>query len=310
MGNCARCSDMQRVRSQPVPDGPRLGMEKENLEGASDGSQSEIAASSEDESDKEQFKQGVEEVLKTTGKTLKRGKTMAMQEAILTAKKVNIEASKVEEAERQLDQHKRKQRREEMDTEAKAFFASASAWDRLTCERLLRKAQQADANNDIISKLQDRLNDILITRELEHQEIEQARERLRESCRSFVAAASSGGGHRTMLLDLNSGRRIAVLLRVDPPLQFLQLEPEDKAAGLDQSSVSLSSLTASVAKEDKAVSGTAGFNFLDIDDAKCAVLCRSQDGDNDPEMWCFVEKSATQRDWLIEAVVVLSTVCS
>jgi len=300
MGNCARCSDMQRVRSQLVPDGPRLGVEKEDLEDASDDSQSQVAASSDEDSDKEQFKQGVEEVLKTTGKTLKRGKTMAMREAISAAKKVNIEASKVQEAEKQLDQHKRRQRREEIEQEIKAFFASASAWDRLTCERLLRKAQQAEVDEEVISKLQERLDEILITRELEHQEIEQARERLRQSCRSFVTAASSGGGHRTMLLDLNNGRKNAVLLRVDPPLQCLQLEPEDKADGLDQISVPLSSLTASVAKDDRAVSGTAGFNFLDVEDAECAVLFRSKDGDNDPENWCFVEQSATQRDWLIE----------
>merc|ERR1712008_526876 len=91
--------------------------------------------------------------------------------------------------------------------------------------------------------------------------------------------------------DLNNGRKNAVLLRVDPPLQCLRLEPEEKVDGLDQSSVPLRSLTASVAKDDRAISGTAGFNFLDVQDAECAVLFRSQDGENDPESWCFVEQS-------------------
>jgi len=313
MGNCARCSDMQRVQSQVVPDGPRLGTQKlatQNSEEFSDDSQSQVAASSDDDSDKEQFKQGVEEVLRTTGKSLKRGKTMAMREAISAAKKANIEEKMVEEAEKQLDQHKKRQKREEIEQEVKAFFASASAFDRLTCERLLKKAHAAEVDEEVSSKLQERLDEILITRELEQQEIELARERMRQSCRSFVTAASSGGGHRTMLLDLNSGRKNPVFLRVDPPLQCLQVDPEDTADGLPKSSVLLSSLTASVAKDDRAVSGTAAFNFLDVADAECAVLCRSEDGDKDPESWCFVEQSATQRDLLIEAVVVLSAICS
>lgn len=309
MGNCARCSDMQRASG--VPDGPRLGIEKEDSLAGSDGSASMVAASDdEDNSDREHFKQGVEEVLKTTGKTLKRGKTMAMKEAITAAKKVGMEASKVEEAEKQLDSHKKRQRREEIEEEVKAFFQSQSAYDRLTCERLLRKAQQADVEEDVMWRLQERLNEIMITRDLEQSEIEQAREKLRQSCRSFVTAASSGGGHRTMFLDLNSGRKSAVLLRVDPPLNCLRLEPEETVDGLEQSSVPLSSLTASVAKDDRAVSGTAGFNFLDVQDGECAVLLRSQEGENDAENWCFVEASATQRDWLIEAVVVLSAICS
>jgi len=309
MGNCARCSDMQRVQSQLVQDGQRP--EEKDDSDESDG-QSEIAASSEEESDKEQFKQGIEEVLRTTGKTLKRGKTMAMQEAILAAKKAHIEAEKIEEAEKQLKGHKARQKREEIDEEVQAFFKSAAAWDRLTCERLLRKAQQAEAEEEVKQRLQERLRQILITRDLEEQEVEQARERLRQSCRSFVTEASSGGGHRTMLLDLNDGRRRAVLLRVDPPLQCLQLEPEDKDddGGLGQKSIPLRSLTTSVAKDDSTVSGTAGFNSLDADDAECAVLFRFQDDEHEPEKWCFVEQSATQRDWLIEAVVVLAAVCS
>jgi len=87
--------------------------EDSDANASSEADNSEVAASSDEEENHEDYKQSVEQILKSTGKNLKRGKTMAMKEAISTAKKYGLDGSKITEAQRQLDEHVKQQRREE-----------------------------------------------------------------------------------------------------------------------------------------------------------------------------------------------------
>merc|ERR1740120_664280 len=105
---CARCNEVQKSQADaPRMRGAQTAEMSDEASEHSDGDHSEVAASSEDDHNQEEYKQGVEEILKSTGKNLKRGKTMAMKEAISTAKKYGLETSKISEAERKLDEHKK-----------------------------------------------------------------------------------------------------------------------------------------------------------------------------------------------------------
>merc|ERR1740127_390042 len=126
---CASCQDMKLGKDrEALPQGLRPNYENsdEESEESGDDEHSEVAASSQEEEadNKESFKQGVEEILQTTGKNLKRGKTMAMREAISTAKKCGVEKATISEAEQRLDRHKKDQRRGEVEEEVRGFFNS------------------------------------------------------------------------------------------------------------------------------------------------------------------------------------------
>merc|ERR1711862_868190 len=131
---------------------------------------SEIEAPSEDEEDDAEKRQDIADILQTTGQNLKRGKTMAMKEAISTAKKFGLESSKITEAEQQLDLHKRQQRREEVEREVEVFLRSEAAMDIGITEKMIKKAVEADCGIAVVQSLQERLQELLLTRSLEEED--------------------------------------------------------------------------------------------------------------------------------------------
>mmetsp|Transcript_12786 Transcript_12786/g.38519 ORF Transcript_12786/g.38519 Transcript_12786/m.38519 type:complete len:309 (-) Transcript_12786:234-1160(-) len=302
---CARCSEVKRAKGERPPLHPEFESEgSEEEEGQDD--KEVVAVSSEEDGAEEDYRQGVAETLRTTGRALKRGRTMAMKEAISTAKKLNVEAATVAEAEKQLDAHKRRQRREEAERAAEAFLGCGESGDRATCEIMLRRVVDAECSKELVERLKAQLQEIIITRDLEDEELLQAHEYMKENCRAFVLSATKRGGRPVLLLDLESGAKLPSRLSLDPPLQSLGLRQEDEAE-LDVRAVPLCSLAPRPAREDKAVRRSAGFKDLEDGEGECA-LAVAYESAKERGVWCFVESTPERRDRLIEAFVVLAAI--
>jgi len=302
---CARCADVKKAKGALLrPDGE--ASEEEGSEGGSKEDDDHVELSSEESGSDEEYRRTVKETLKSNGKSLKRGKTMAMKEAITTAKKCNIEASAITEAEKQLRDHKRQQRREEAERAVAVFFGSPAVRERAAVEAMLKRAAEADCKKEVLAKLQAQLDEIIISRDLEDEEVEQARELMKESCRGFVLGATKPGGRPVLLLDLSSGVKIPSRISLDPPLQNLGLRQETAAEGAGKKAP-LRSLTVKVAKDDKTVKSSSGFNDLEDGESECAVAVRYESS-QERGVWCFVEPTPERRDRLVEAFVVLAAI--
>merc|ERR1719188_2497501 len=115
---------------------------------------------------------------------------------------------------------------------------------------MLKKATEADCSTEVIKRLRERLDELIITRPLEDNETDQAREYLKQSCRDFVVAATKGGGRPVVMLNLDSGAKIPASLVLDPPLQCLTVR-QDIADAPPDKEATVSSLSAVAAKDDK-----------------------------------------------------------
>jgi len=304
---CARCSDMQKAGPGGGP--PIPGLNDSDDDGAGLDDKSEVDASSEGEEDNaENYKQDVEEILKSTGQGLKRGKTMAMKEAISTAKKVGLDSNKIDDAEHLLDNHKKQQLRDEVEAEVNVFLNSRASRDIPSCEAMIAKAQNAECKQNTVQKLQTWLEEIINTRSLEDEEVQRAREFLKQSCREFVLAATHAEGRPVVYVNLDDGRKKPAILLLDPPLQNLRVTLEGKGTGtLFEAPVA--SLTAVAALKDKKVQKCKGFKEMEEGDAECAVAVR-YDISKTSGVICLVEPTPVRRDRLIEAVIILTTACS
>mmetsp|Transcript_106248 Transcript_106248/g.307524 ORF Transcript_106248/g.307524 Transcript_106248/m.307524 type:complete len:313 (+) Transcript_106248:91-1029(+) len=308
---CARCSEVQKGKAEDVP-GLHPDVEEAESGGeGSDGDRSEeIVASSGDEADEDGYKQGVEEILKTTGKNIKRGKTMALKEAISTAKKYGLETSTISEAEKQLTEHKKQQLREEVEKEVEAFFASAACDDISSAEKMVRKAVDADCRAPVLKRVQDRLDELIITRTLEEDEEKLCRSYLKQSCREFVEAATKAGGRQVIVLDLDDGRRVPSSISLDPPLQHVLIVPDREDGDGSARQVPISKMRAGRAQDDKKLASRRGFVELEDEDLECAVSVRYEGRDRLPAVLCLLEPTRLRRDRLIEALLVLTLTCA
>lgn len=308
---CARCSELKKGKGEDLPG---LHPDVEEAESSTAGSHedhSEVVASSGDEGgDEEGYRQGVEEILKTTGKNIKRGKTMALKEAISTAKKYGLETSTISEAEKQLTEHKKQQLREEVEKEVEAFFASDESKDVGLTEKMVRKAVDADCRPHVVKRLRDSLEELILTRKLEEEEEQACRGYLKHICREFVAAATKGGGRQVVVLDLDDGRKVPSNIILDPPLQHLLVTPDRAEAGRETQEVPIRSMRASRAKDDKKLTKSRGFSDLDEEDLECAVAVRYEGRGRLEGVFCFVEPTPLRRDRLIEALLVLTVACA
>ncbi|CAJ1331605.1 unnamed protein product, partial [Effrenium voratum] len=86
-GCCAKCSELRKA--QPGPGGIRPEDLEDEVECKSEDSK-EIALESEVEETEEELRQQIQEVLAETGRSLRRGRTLAMREAINAAKKRQV----------------------------------------------------------------------------------------------------------------------------------------------------------------------------------------------------------------------------
>jgi len=280
-------------------------MDEDEVSG--DGGSSEIEAPSEDEEDETEKKQDIADILQSTGQNLKRGKTMAMKEAISTAKKFGLDTSKISEAEQQLDVHKRQQRREEVEREVQVFLLSDAAKDIGIVEKMIKKTVEADCPVATVQSLQECLQVLLLTRSLEDEEITRAREYLKQSCRDFVLAAANDSGRLAVFVDLDKGKKMAAVISLDPALHIItvSLEVDDEHKSLQ---APVTSLVAVIAGTDPDVQKTKGFKSLESDEqASAAAIKWEMDGLTG--VWCFIEPTPIRRDRLIEAIAILTAVC-
>jgi len=306
---CARCSEVEKSKSAASKATSAVPDDLEDLEGsdAPDDDGSEVVASSDGELDPNEYKQDVEATLKSTGANLKRGKTMAMKEAIATAKKLNLEEGVISNAEKQLDEHKKKQKRDATVEEVHAFFESKLVNEITQAEKMLKKAKEAECEADIIEKLENHLNELIITRTLETDEKDVAREYMKFSCTEFVVSATKGGGRPVVFLNLENGKKTAAIMSLDAPLQNLIITIEDQEDGEPLSSP-IFSLSAVPAVKDAGVRNSRGFQKLEEADAESAVALKHEI-EGKGGVWCLVEPTRIRRDRLVEAMVMLAEAC-
>jgi len=292
MGAVCGCASLEKANtSRPGDPGDEEELSDEG---------SEVQASSDEDDDQEGVRQGVADILTSTGKNLKRGKTMAMKEAISTAKKVGLESSKITEAEKRLEEHKRQQRRDEVEQEVTKFVQSAAYRDIQMVDKMIHKAQDAECSTKSIESLQEHLKELVETRDLEEHELQEVREYVKRSCRELVVATTQGDGRPVSLLKLEDGARTPASLTLDPSLQRLGIVEEGGAAA----EVALASVKPVRGKDDKKASKSNAFSDLARADRDC-VLCLNYDDDGNVGSWCVVEPSSIGRDRLLEALLVL-----
>lgn len=305
-GACARCSEVEKGKRDAVPSPPENLEEIEGSDDEQGDDGSEVVASSDGELDPNEYKQDVEQTLKTTGANLKRGKTMAMKEAINTAKKLGLEEDVINKAESQLDEHKKKQKRDATEEEVMAFFESKIVNEIPQAERMLKKAKEADCSEEVMDRLQKHLEILIITRPLETDESEMGREYMKISCQDFVVSATKGGGRPIVFLNVESGKKTAAVMSLDPPLQnlIISIEENEDLAMMTP----IKTLHAKAATKDSTVRNAKGFQALPKDEADCSVAVKHEI-DNKAGVWCLVEPTKVRRDRLVEALVTLAEAC-
>lgn len=303
---CARCNEIEKSKAAGNPTIPE---NLENLEASEDEHDdgSEVMPSSdEDEEDANEYKQDVEHALKTTGASLKRGKTLAMKEAITTAKKLGLQQDVIKTAEDQLEEHKKRERRRAMAEEVQQFFESSMANEIPQVEKMLKKAKDADCEADVIARLEKHLDELIITRPLEAEESDIGREYMKKSCMDFVVAATKGGGRPVVFLNLSNGKKVSATISLDAVLQNLVLTIEENEE--NPYIVPVQSLSAAPGLKENSVRSSKAFKNLEDEDSSGAVALKFE-RDDKPGVWCLIEPTVIRRDRLIEAFLILTEAC-
>jgi len=274
--------------------------------GSGDEDGSDVAPSSDEETNEHDIKKGVEDILKDTIKTLKRGKTMALNEAIAVAKKTNVDRAMITEAQTALDEYKIKQHREDVEKEVKAFMASPTRGDIPTAEKVVKKVKEAGCRAEVMQGVQEHLDMLIETRPLEDQEMGQALESLRCSCREFVVNAVKGNGRDVLAFNLDNGRLVPACLQLDPPLQILRLVYKHGGGAQDAGGLTIrtSSLKASRGKDNPKLKMHRHFSVLDPEEQDCFVAV-NYESDSGPGLLCLQEPTPLLRDKLRDAFVFL-----
>lgn len=275
---------------------------EDESDGGDDDDDEEEEASSESGSEKaDEYSKDVEDTLLKTGIELKRGKTMAMREVITTAKRVGIDNSKIREAEDRLEDHKKRQYREEVEGEIKTFVKSPD-FNRIDrCAEMIDKAIGADVGEDALKPVKDQHYNLMMARPLEDEEKAEARALLKRSTRDIVKKATQGGeGMETVVLDMHEGTKIPTALKFDPPLAYIVVTKE----GEYEERAPLSSVKAYRAMVAQNVSDAEGFESLSKKEKDAAVLVNYENEDGEGS-WIFLANSVAEGELLVEALSLL-----
>lgn len=314
MGTLCGCTDIRRrvdvkgaigIRPEDLEDEPDLGASSKD-------SRSEVALESDvGESEDDSSKKDVSRALDDTAKLLQQGKTLAVKEAISAAQRCGVDRNKLKQAEALLEEHVAQQARGETELKVSRWMGSRAAWDLEACQRLLEDVSSKQCSEKVLAKLRAHLEKLQITRPLSDAEVEQAKAYVTSSCKEFVAEARSAKGRPTLFLHVTAGHKAPAFLFLNPPLQVLSLKVqqvgEHGARGFqkDQETL-LRSVNARPAKDEKGISEQRGFLELEHGEVEHCVAMRCRVNGKE-RMWCFVEASVTQRDRLIQALLVLSS---
>eukprot|EP00434_Breviolum_minutum_P036700 symbB.v1.2.032532.t1/scaffold3911.1/size48435/3 len=223
-GLCSRCSELKKVDLKSAGIRPEDLEDEVNPVGSED-DRSEADLQSEVGDTAEDLKEGIQKLLEETGRTLERGQTLALKEAITAAKKNRVRNDLIKEAERRLEHHQLGQKRQESEVKVSKWLQKDSR-DLEECERLLEEAVRNQCDEQMQKTLQKRLAELKITRPLESEEAAQAKEYVVESCRDFVSQASQKG-RPSLFLNLDEGNKCTATMYLNPPLQVLSVKVED-----------------------------------------------------------------------------------
>lgn len=289
---------------------------------------------SEDEAeDEEQKRQAVENAVKNTMATLKRGKTQALKEAIAGAKKLKGDATLIKAAEKRLADHKHDQRRDEVKEELMQFMESDGFEEIEACAKMETAAMKADVIDEDLKQLRDKLYLLRVCRELEDDEDDQAFETVQESSQEFFDQAISDFGRPVIFFDSSTGGKCVASLSVDPPVRHLiltlEITDEDKIIikktllakvfcviqNFELEGIPISKLTDSTDSDGKAqdlvvavkhsgelISPRAKSPRGDNVRAGSALEAEKEHGEG---FWIFVEATVPRRDKLFEAIMFL-----
>lgn len=267
-----------------------------------DEDEQESPSESSDEN-KDEYSRDVEDALARTALDLKRGKTMAMKEVITTAKKVGVDNSKIREAEDRLEDHKKKQYREEVEAECKEFMKSAASNDADACATMIEKALGADVAQNVLQPIKDQHYELLMRRPLEEEERSAAKDRFRKSAKDLVKKTING--YSTVVLDMHEGTKVPATVTFDPPLVYLIVNKTDE----EEERAPLCSVKAYRATVADNLNEAMGFDNLSQKEKDNAILINYDEGGDDGEgSWIFLESSKADGDRLVEALAVLQKV--
>ncbi|CAJ1417522.1 unnamed protein product [Effrenium voratum] len=297
-GCCAKCSELRKA--QPGPGGIRPEDLEDEVECKSEDSK-EIALESEVEETEEELRQQIQEVLAETGRSLRRGRTLAMREAINAAKKRQVPKGVIQEAEKLLEDHVLRHRRAELEAKAAKYLAQSQ--DLEECSELLEEAEKCKCP-ELQRRLKHRLEELQITRPLTPEEVTRAETCVRQSCLRFLELAAADAGREVLVLNLDAGDKSSGSLHLDAPLQNLTLK-QTLDEGVRTQGCRLATLSASLAQDDRQVREQRGFLELEHGERHhCVAVHCEVNGKR--RIWCFVEPSTSARDHLLEALRVLS----
>eukprot|EP00928_Gymnodinium_smaydae_P030259 TRINITY_DN22547_c0_g1_i1.p1 TRINITY_DN22547_c0_g1~~TRINITY_DN22547_c0_g1_i1.p1 ORF type:complete len:307 (-),score=84.41 TRINITY_DN22547_c0_g1_i1:190-1110(-) len=299
---CSRCADLEKAKPGAEATGMVPDLESDIDDCHED--ESHVGDTSDEGEDHSAMKEGVEKILREAGKTLKRGKTMAMKEAISTAKKHNVDNAKIGEAEKMLTDHKRRQLQEDTEKEVEHFFVSTHVRDIHHAEKVVKKVRDAGCRAEVLKRVEDHLHELIVTRPLEPEEETQSCCVMKQSCREFVLSAVSGDGRPVTLLGIDDGKFTSGRLSLDPPLLNLMLARAE--GGLK---MALSSLSACPGKDEVRTKTSKFFQALDVGERNCIVALRYE-SNGTPGVLLIQEPSQGQRDRLREAIVLLRGIAS
>lgn len=291
-GACNRCSDVNKASTSAVKALDEVSSEEEDAGEASEGSDEDEGA---EEEAQEEEKRAAELSLQDT---LKRGKTSTFKEAIDHAAALGIEEEKIQLAEKKLEDHKAFRRREAFEAELHDFLRTEEANDIANCEEKLTQGKEYGVSEKSLKALQDRILELELMKELNKDEIEQAKMFLELCTRRFVASCVAKG-RDLQWIDLESGTKHKVVAKMDLTLKNFTV------AGRPDGDISckVDEVTAKRAVDAQEVSQKKGFSKLADADRENSVAVVLQSGSGP---WCFLEASRPKQDEFIVAFQVFN----
>lgn len=291
-GACNRCSDVSLNKNAPKAlDDTDSEEEPEESEGSSE---EENHAEKKDEEDKE-VKRGAELALQDG---LKRGKTSTFTEAIEHSRAVGLDEEKIQLAEKKLEDHKNFRRREAFEADLYDFLRSEESLDLQSCQDKLVQGKEYGLGEKPLKSLQDHMLELETKRELNPDEVQQAKQFLELCTRRFVASCLMKG-RDVHWIDLETGSKHKVVLKMDVVLKnFSVTGPPngDLTCKVDE-------ITTKRAIDAAEVSAKSGFSKLGDTERSTTVAVLLPSGKGP---WCFLEGSPAKQDEFIIAFQVFN----
>jgi len=285
----AKCSDITK--------GGGLGAPKP-LEASTSEEEHEEEGEEEEEDSEEEERAEAEAALQNG---LKRGGTSTFKEAIDHATELGVDMELIAKAEAKLEEHKTKRRREAFEAELKDFLKGDESRDLTACAEKLKQGAEYGVSEKALQPIRAKMSDLELNKELSADEVEKAKLFVEVCTRRFVASCLPGRevGRGTTLLDLHTGQKRKVVLKLDLALRDLRVQTPD---GEDLHTCKVAGTFVRHASDVEGISSQAGFAKLPEEDVNNALIVMTVE----EEPFCIVEDSRIKHDEILCAFAVLS----